>query len=98
MLLPLARRSALSVSLPLVAATLGALLQVWRKNSRPDLLLLGQVAVRDPTTYAGGNPFGAAYVLVDEGFVYFADIGTLAGQSSGVSLSNNDGVIYRVAR
>jgi hypothetical protein len=37
-------------------------------------------------------------VLFDAGFVYFAHAGTLAGQSGGVSLSNNDGVIYRVAK
>jgi hypothetical protein len=46
-----------------------------------------------------GNPFGAAYVRVDDDYVYFADVGTLAGfNPDAVQLSNGDGVVYRVAR
>jgi hypothetical protein len=73
--------------------------KVWRKNEGREPFLLGQVAVKDPTvTYLNGNPFGAAHVLVDETFVYFADVGTLVGKSDGVDLSLGDGIIYRVAK
>jgi hypothetical protein len=73
--------------------------RVWRKNEGREPFLLGQVPIIDSTvTYLNGNPFGAAHVLVDETFVYFADVGTLVGKSNGVDLSLGNGIIYRVAK
>jgi hypothetical protein len=47
-------------------------------------------------SYAG-NPFGGANVLVDESYLYFADLGTVdMGQA--VPMSSDDGAIYRVAK
>jgi hypothetical protein len=73
----------------------GQKLKVWRKAEGEAPLLLGEVEAKaDPY---GGNPFGAAYVLVDEAYVYFADVGTVdTGQV--VPVSDGDGVVYRVAK
>jgi hypothetical protein len=47
----------------------------------------------------GGNPFGAAYVLTDAQYVYFADVGTFATPTPElVQVSAGDGVVYRVAK
>ena len=43
------------------------------------------------------NPLGAAYVLVDAQYVYFADVGTVNIDSM-VPTSQGDGVVYRVAK
>jgi hypothetical protein len=57
--------------------------------------LLGEVEAKaDPY---GGNPFGAAYVLVDGQYLYFADVSTV-DTSPDVDTSTGDGVVYRVAR
>jgi hypothetical protein len=73
-------------------------LTAWRKaEGDAEPFLLG----RAPAKAAGyaGNPFGAAYVLADEQYVYFADVGTLAGfNPDAVQLSDGDGVVYRVAK
>ncbi|MCU0686765.1 MAG: hypothetical protein MUF34_31710 [Polyangiaceae bacterium] len=70
-------------------------LEVYRAGiDGQNLLLLGKVPVRDQAAY-GGNPFGAAYVIVDDAFVYFTDVGTLNGSAT---QSEDDGVIYRVAK
>jgi hypothetical protein len=44
-----------------------------------------------------GDPFGAAYVLVEGQHVYFADVGTLAGFNPD-AVQLGDGVVYRVAK
>jgi hypothetical protein len=71
-------------------------LRAWRQAEGDEApLLLGRVAPK-AVGYAG-NPFGAAHVLADEGFVYFADPGTVdVGQV--VPESQGDGAVYRVAR
>jgi hypothetical protein len=70
-------------------------LEVYRAGiDGQNLLLLGKVPVRDQAAY-DGNPFGAAYVIVDDAFVYFTDVGTLNGSAT---QSEDDGVIYRVAK
>jgi hypothetical protein len=75
----------------------GQKLQVWRRGPEEEALLLGEVEAK-AEVYAG-NPFGGAYVVVDDKYVYFADVGTLAGfNTDAVQLSNGDGVVYRVAR
>jgi hypothetical protein len=57
--------------------------------------LLGEVEAKaDPY---GGNPFGAAYVLTDASYVYFADVGRV-NVSQVVPESEGDGVVYRVAK
>ncbi|HEU4410912.1 MAG TPA: hypothetical protein VFS43_37010 [Polyangiaceae bacterium] len=71
-------------------------LKAWRKG--PDdgePLLLGEVEAK-AESYEG-NPFGAAYVLVDDQYVYFADAGTV-DITQVVPTSAGDGVVYRVAR
>jgi hypothetical protein len=81
-----------------VLTSQGRQLKAWRKGPDDETpLLLGEVEAKaDPYT---GNPFGAAYVLVDAQYVYFADVGTLAGfNPDAVQLSNGDGAVYRVAK
>ncbi|HEU4408218.1 MAG TPA: hypothetical protein VFS43_23350 [Polyangiaceae bacterium] len=76
----------------------GRQLKAWRKGpDDAEPLLLGEVTAKaDPYE---GNPFGAAYVRVDAQYVYFADVGTVAGfNPDAVQLSNGDGVVYRVAK
>jgi hypothetical protein len=77
----------------------GRQLKAWRKAEGDAVpLLLGEVEAKAEPYFATGNPFGAAYVLVDEQYVYFADVGTLNGfNGDAVQLSNGDGVVYRVA-
>lgn len=71
-------------------------LKAWRNGPDDEqALLLGKVAAK-ADGYAG-NPFGAAHVLVDAGFVYFADTGTVdTGQVVPGSLG--DGAVYRIAK
>jgi hypothetical protein len=71
-------------------------LAAWRKaEGDAEPFLLGRVPAK-ATGYAG-NPFGAAHVLADPGYVYFADVGTVdAGQV--VPESAGDGAVYRVAK
>jgi hypothetical protein len=74
----------------------GQKLKAWRKAEGDAVpLLLGEVEAKaDPY---GGNPFGAAYVLTDAQYLYFADVGTVdIGQV--VPISVGDGVVYRVAK
>jgi hypothetical protein len=76
----------------------GRQLKAWRKGPGDDApLLLGEVEAKaDPY---GGNPFGAAYVLTDASYVYFADVGTfLAPTPDLVQVSVGNGVVYRVAK
>ncbi|HEU4533456.1 MAG TPA: hypothetical protein VFS00_05035 [Polyangiaceae bacterium] len=71
-------------------------LAVWRKaEGDAEPFLLGRV----PAKAAGyaGNPFGAAYVLTDAQYLYFADVGTV-DTSPDVDTSAGDGVVYRVAK
>ncbi len=76
----------------------GRQLKAWRQ--RPDdaaPLLLGEVTTKAEPY--GGNPFGAAYVLTDASYVYFADVGTFAAPTPDlVQVSAGDGVVYRVAK
>ncbi|MCU0686434.1 MAG: hypothetical protein MUF34_30010, partial [Polyangiaceae bacterium] len=68
----------------------------WRKGADDEApLLLGEVEAKN-AAYAG-NPFGAAYVLTDASYVYFADVGTV-DTSPDVDASQGDGVVYRVAK
>ncbi|HEU4410960.1 MAG TPA: hypothetical protein VFS43_37250 [Polyangiaceae bacterium] len=72
-------------------------LNVWRKQpGEPAPLRLGRVT--PVNTAFMGNPFGAAYVLVDGAFVYFIDVGTLGSPINQVLTSKKDGIIYRVAK
>jgi hypothetical protein len=74
----------------------GRQLKAWRKAEGDAVpLLLGEVEAKN-AAYAG-NPFGAAYVLVDAQYLYFADVGTV-DTSPDVDVSQGDGVVYRVAR
>jgi hypothetical protein len=74
----------------------GRQLKTWRKGPDDDApLLLGEVTVK-AATYTG-NPFGAAHVMVDGSYVYFADVGTV-DTNQVVPVSQGDGVVYRVAR
>ncbi|HEU4406897.1 MAG TPA: hypothetical protein VFS43_16640 [Polyangiaceae bacterium] len=71
-------------------------LEAWRKGEGDDEpFLLGKIAAK-AAGYAG-NPFGAAYVLVDESYLYVADVGTV-DTNQVVPVSQGDGVVYRVAR
>ena len=74
----------------------GRQLKAWRKGPGDEApLLLGEVTAKaDP--YAG-NPFGAAHVVVDDEYVYFADVGTVDTEQV-VPVSQGDGIVYRVAR
>lgn len=84
-----------SVTLYVLTAQ-GRQLKAWRKGPDDDApLLLGEVTVK-PATYTG-NPFGAAHVMVDGSYVYFADVGTV-DTNQVVPVSQGDGVVYRVAR
>ncbi|HEU4533065.1 MAG TPA: hypothetical protein VFS00_03070, partial [Polyangiaceae bacterium] len=70
-------------------------LEVYRVGlNGQNKLLLGRVPVKDQNGY-DGNPFGAAYVVVDDAFVYFTDPGTL---NAPATRSEDDGVVYRVAK
>jgi hypothetical protein len=89
---------------PSVARTLyvltaqGQKLKAWRKGPDDEApLLLGEVTTKAEPY--GGNPFGAAYVLVDASYVYFADVGTFAAPTPDlVQVSAGNGVVYRVAK
>jgi hypothetical protein len=84
-----------SVTLYVLTAQ-GRQLKAWRKGPDDDVpLLLGEVTVK-AATYTG-NPFGAAHVLVDSSYVYFADVGTV-DTNQVVPTSQGDGALYRVAR
>ncbi|HEU4537007.1 MAG TPA: hypothetical protein VFS00_22955 [Polyangiaceae bacterium] len=76
----------------------GRQLRAWRKGPGDEApFLLGEVEAK-AEAYAG-NPFGAAYVLVDAQYLYFADVGTfLAPTPDLVQVSAGDGVVYRVAK
>ncbi|MCU0686553.1 MAG: hypothetical protein MUF34_30620 [Polyangiaceae bacterium] len=76
----------------------GGQLQAWRKGPDDETpLLLGKVEAKAAPYYTGGNPFGAAYLLTDAHYVYFADVGTV-DTNQVVPVSQGDGVVYRVAR
>jgi stigma-specific protein Stig1 len=78
-----------------VVTTSGQKLQVWRKGPSDEVpFLLGEVGAK--AAMYTKNPFGAAYVLTDEQYVYFADAGTV--DASTVPVSQGDGVVYRVAK
>jgi hypothetical protein len=71
-------------------------LTAWRKaEGDAEPFLLGRVPAK-ATGYAG-NPFGAAHVLADATYVYFADPGTV-DTSPDVDTSEGNGVVYRVAK
>ena len=74
----------------------GRQLKAWRKGPDDEApLLLGEVTAKAEPY--GGNPFGAAHVVVDDEYVYFGDVGTVdTGQV--VPVSQGDGIVYRVAR
>jgi hypothetical protein len=74
----------------------GRTLRVFRKgaNDAAPLLLGEATAKADPYL---GNPFGAAYLLTDAQYVYFADAGTVDVNQI-VPISAGDGVVYRVAK
>ncbi|HEU4412859.1 MAG TPA: hypothetical protein VFS43_46895 [Polyangiaceae bacterium] len=75
----------------------GRQLRAWRRGAADEApLLLGEVTAK-AEAYAG-NPFGAAYVLADESYVYFADVGTVDTTKLVPEATLQDGVVYRVAR
>jgi hypothetical protein len=78
----------------------GQKLKAWRKGPDDEApLLLGEVEAKADPYFATGNPFGAAYVLTDAQYVYFADVGTFAAPTPDfVPVSTGDGVVYRVAK
>jgi hypothetical protein len=76
----------------------GRQLKAWRKGEGDAApLLLGEVEAKADPYFATGNPFGAAYVLTDTQYVYFADVGTV-DINQVVPASQGDGVVYRVAK
>jgi Stigma-specific protein, Stig1 len=78
----------------------GRQLKAWRKGEGDAVpLLLGEVEAKADPYFPTGNPFGAAYVLTDTQYVYFADVGTFAAPTPDfVPVSTGDGVVYRVAK
>jgi hypothetical protein len=58
--------------------------------------LLCEIAAK-VNPHAGGNPFDAAYLLVDDNYVHLAEVGTV-DNAPNVDTSGGDGVVCRVAR
>lgn len=81
----------------LYALTLsGSALKTWRKSSRDaEPFLLGVAPVNG--TAGQGNPFGGAYLIADEQYLYFADPGSV-DISEPTPVSAGDGAVYRVAK
>ncbi|HEU4410915.1 MAG TPA: hypothetical protein VFS43_37025 [Polyangiaceae bacterium] len=81
-----------------VLTSQGGQLKAWRKGPDDDApLLLGQVTAKADPFYPAGPPFGATHVVVDDKYVYFADVGTV-DTAQVVPTSQGDGVVYRVAK